>query len=117
MTAWVNIEYTGWLDGFGGSQKIDSSKEVDPKGPGTVLYHVGVKSTKGRAGTAKSGNFVPIPVGFDDPLFKTTVGSQGPDWANYPIGFGLIDQLHGTPFPGDMSFILPFGYFQSPVRP
>ena len=73
VTAWVYLEYTGWLDKIGGSQQIDSSKELG--GTGTVLYHAGVKATKGRAGTAKSGKFVPIPEGFDTPVFLATVGS------------------------------------------
>ena len=73
VTAWVYLEYTGWLDKIGGAQQIDSSKDLG--GTGTVLYHAGVKATKGRAGTAKSGRFVPIPEGFDTPVFLATVGS------------------------------------------
>lgn len=68
--AYINMEYTGWLDGFDGANKIDASSKVSKTG--FVRYHVGVGSTTGEASRQST---VPIPLGFDEPLFGATVGS------------------------------------------
>ena len=55
-----------------------------------------IGATKGRAGSAKSGTFVPIPLGFDEPLFAATVGSTLRLKIPAALAFGAAGGATGT---------------------